>query len=51
MTTTTFSNLTGDRAEARTYASVTWKKVSDPVPVLPNALIYRDVIVRQDGKW
>ncbi|WP_395688371.1 nuclear transport factor 2 family protein [Aestuariivirga sp.] len=51
MTNTVFGKLTPDSAEARTYAFVTWRKNTDPVPVVQNSIIYRDVIVRQNGKW
>jgi hypothetical protein len=51
MTNTVFNQITPTSAQTRTYALVSWQKTSDPTPVLQIALTYRDVIVKQDGKW
>ncbi|MEI6183695.1 MAG: nuclear transport factor 2 family protein [Polynucleobacter sp.] len=51
MTNIVFNQITPTSAKTHTYAIVTWQKSSDPIPLLQIALTYRDVIVKQNGKW
>ncbi len=51
MTNTIFNQITPTSAKTHTYAIVTWQKSSDPTPLLQITLTYRDVIVKQNGKW
>ena len=51
MTNIVFNQITPASAKTHTYAMVTWQKSSDPTPLLQIALTYRDVIVKQNGKW
>jgi len=51
MTNIVFNQITPTNAQTHTYAIVTWQKPSEPSPLLQIALTYRDVIVKQNGKW
>ena len=51
MTNTIFRELTHSRAAAETYAFVTWQKPTDPAPVVKGSITYRDVIVKENGRW
>jgi hypothetical protein len=51
VTNVVFDRLTPTQAEVRTYVFLTWRKPSDPAPVPQQAITYRDVIVKQNGRW
>lgn len=51
MTNTVFTELTPSRAAAETYAFVTWQRPTDPAPVVKVSITYRDVIVKENGRW
>jgi len=51
MTNVVFDRITSTQAETRTYIFLTWQKTSDPAPVPHLAATYRDIIVKQDGRW
>jgi hypothetical protein len=51
MTNIVFDQLTSDHAQTRTYLILTWQKPGDLVPSMQDALTYRDVIVKQEGRW
>ncbi len=51
MTNNVIYDVTDDSAKSQTYALVTWQKPSDTAPVIQVSLTYRDLIVRQNGRW
>jgi SnoaL-like domain len=51
MTNIVFDQLTSTNARTRSYVVLTYQKPDDPTPSIQSALTYRDVIVKQDGRW
>ena len=51
MTNIVFDQLTARQAKTRTYVVLTWQKPGDMTPNVQFASVYRDVIVKQNGRW
>jgi uncharacterized protein (TIGR02246 family) len=51
MTNIVFEQLTARQAKTRTYCVLTWLKPGDTTPNVQSTFIYRDVIVKSDGRW
>jgi 3-phenylpropionate/cinnamic acid dioxygenase small subunit len=51
MTNIVFDELTPNEAKTRTYVVLTWQKPGDKTPSTQGVGTYRDVIVKQDGRW
>jgi uncharacterized protein (TIGR02246 family) len=51
MTNIVFEQLTARQAKTRTYCILTWQKPGDMTPNVQGTFVYRDVIVKSDGRW
>jgi uncharacterized protein (TIGR02246 family) len=51
MTNIVFDQLTSRQAKTRTYCILTWQKPGDMTPNVQGTFVYRDVIVKENGRW
>jgi uncharacterized protein (TIGR02246 family) len=51
MTNFVFDQLTSRQAKTRTYCILTWQKPGDMTPNVQGTFVYRDVIVKENGRW